>query len=358
MIKTRSLKTDRADALHDGRAWRRYAVAAVFIVAVHINISVVAFTAPAAAQGTDGDIVSRAPLAFPFESYDDWLAFMEKSPDPAWRADAMRALFDEETFNRYRRGETVSAEKITYLSDGLRINGYLVAPKEKGTKAPVILFAHGGVGQWGRITFFDILEFHRLAEEGYVVIASALRGEGGSEGEANMGAGDLADMMNLIKLADTLPFADAERLGLWGFSRGGALGYRVISATDRIDAALLVGAPSDLVNAERRAEFDEFVYPDVIDKYEVDKDAALKTLSALFWPEELHAGTAIALVHGGADVRVETTDSLEMAAAFERLGRPYQLLIIKNGSHALIEHHLTLRQCIDEWFAEHLLRKE
>lgn len=351
------LKTDQIQALHDGSARRRRVVAAVFVVVVHINISVLAFAAPAAARGTDGDIVSRAPLAFPFETYDEWLAFMDRSPDPAWRAGAMRALFDEETFNRYKRGDTVSAEKIAYLSDGLRINGYLVAPKDKGAKAPVILFAHGGVGEWGRITFFDILEFHRLAEEGYVVIASALRGEGGSEGEANMGAGDRADMLNLIRLADALPFADAQRLGLWGFSRGGALGYRVIAATDRIDAALLVGAPSDLVNAERRAEFDEFVYPDVVDNYAADKDAALKALSAVFWPEKLHAGTAIALVHGGADLRVETADSLEMAAAFERLGRPYQLLIIKDGSHALIEHHLTLRRCIDEWFAEHLLRE-
>ena len=167
-------------------------------------------------------LVSRAPYVFPFREYQDWLAFMDQSPDPAWGSTAMRELVPEETYRRYRDGTTLQAHDIVYRSQGLEIRGLLIAPRRTRTPCPVVLFAHGGVAEWGRITFFDVLEMHRLAETGVVVLASALRGEGGSEGTPNLGAGDRADLLELLEVAARVDGADPTRVGLWGFSRGGA----------------------------------------------------------------------------------------------------------------------------------------
>lgn len=302
----------------------------------------------------DNPIVSRTPYAFPFADYDSWLAFMDKAPNPSWRAEAMRGLFSASTFTRYRDQTTLRTEQIVYLNEGLRINGFVVAPRHIDGSLPVILYAHGGVAQWGRITFYDLLELHRLAEQGYVVIASALRGEGGSEGKPNLGAGDLSDMLRLFDVAEHVHGADTTRVGLWGFSRGGGLGYRLLAASDRLAAAVLVGASSDLVGSPRRQEFDEHVYPGIVDNYETDKDAALRALSAVHWPERLSKRTQILLIHGADDDRVPVQSSLTMVQHLSRLERDYQLLVLKNGSHTLIEHQIRVRLEIDRWFAAYL----
>ena len=321
-------------------------------------------TRPAPAAGAEDGVAvavrKRAPIVsltdyeFPFQNYGEWLAFMDKSKDEAWQGAAMRKLVDEQTFARYRDRGTVAAHRLTYRSDGLAINGFIIAPKRCARGCPVVLFAHGGVAKWGRITFFDILEMHRLAERGYIVLASALRGEGGSEGTPNLGAGDRDDMIQLLDVAAHIDGADTTRVGLWGFSRGGGLGYRVLAATDAIDAAVLVGAPSDLVNSKRRAEFHEHVYPGVVDGYEADQDAALRALSATYWPDKLAAKASVLLIHGANDDRVPVDDSLQMAKHLTRLGRPFRLVVPARGSHTLIEHQVHVRKQLDDWFDQHL----
>jgi|GEM_PF-1469197 len=299
-------------------------------------------------------IVSLSGYEFPFATYDEWLAFMDKSEMKAWRSPAMKKLVGERTFNRYRSGTTVQSHRLTYRSDGLAIEGIVVAPRHCERPCPVVLFAHGGVARWGKITFFDILEMHRLAERGYVVLASALRGEGGSEGTPNLGAGDRSDMLRLLDVAAQIDGADTDRIGLWGFSRGGSLGYRVLAATDKIDAAVLIGASSDLVDSKRRAEFHEHVYPGVVDGYEADPDAALGALSAARWPEKLAAATPILLLHGADDRRVPAADSITMAKHLARLGRPFRLVVPSAGSHTLIERQSEVRDQLDDWLDSHL----
>lgn len=299
-------------------------------------------------------ILEESACAFPFPDHAAWLAFMDEAKDPAWRAPAMSQLVDQVSYERFQQGDTVTCKRIVYESDGLAIVGYALSPTRHPGKAPVVLFAHGGVAQWGRITFFDLLELHRLSERGYVVLASALRGEGGSEGSPNLGAGDLADTLRLIDVATEIAIADTERLGFWGVSRGGALGYRALATTERFDAALLVGAPSDLVEDPRRAEFHQHVYPGVVDGYAADQDAALEKLSALYWVDELSSRTPILLLHGGADERVRPSDSIHMAEQLKALKRDHELIVFENGSHTLIEHLLTVREHIDSWFDRHL----
>jgi len=342
---TRLIRTIRA--FSDARALRLAAIAS-FLTAVGIPVSQ-PDRAYAAQAGETGAFERRVPYEFPFFKRAEWLAFVAGMNDGAAVAEGYAALFSEEDFDRYRSGQRTRTSRITYRHDGLLINGFLVEPRTPGPH-PVLIFNHGGVMQWGRIVLPELLEFNRLAERGYIVLASYYRGEGGSEGQPSMDGGDVSDTLALIALAEKMPNADAERIGMWGFSRGGFVTLGALKATDRLRAAAIVGAPTDLVNARRRAEFDEFVYPHVIRNYAQDKEGALARLSPIRWPERLAARTPILILHGGDDPRVEPTDSLRLAGELQRLQRSYRLKIYEGGSHALVENGVEVRHELDRWF--------
>lgn len=239
-----------------------------------------------------GPFASREAYEFPLSARDGWLDFVRSTPNGATAAEANAAVFSEADYNRYCDGTATRAERFAYRSDGLLVRGIMVAPRTPGPY-PVIIFNHGGVMQWGRIILPEILEFHGLAERGYIVLASTYRGESGSEGSPSMDGGDVADVLALLALIDEIPGADAERVGVWGFSRGGLVTYHTLTRTDGLKAAVIVGGPADLVNSIRRAEFDRFVYPYGIRDYARDKEGALARLSPIRWPERLSPHTPI-----------------------------------------------------------------
>jgi len=75
-------------------------------------------------------------------------------------------------------------EKMTYFSDGLKVNGYLAYPKDQSQKYPCVIWCRGGIGNAGAIDEFNARGiFGQIASWGYVVLASQYRGNAGSEGK-------------------------------------------------------------------------------------------------------------------------------------------------------------------------------
>lgn len=305
--------------------------------------------AHAAQADSDGLLLTSEPYRFPYQSRVEWLAFVAGLPGGEAAVKDYETLFSAEDYAGYAQGRTTITTRITYRSDGRQIRGIMVAPRSSG-RHPVIIFNHGGIGEIGRIVLGDILEFNRLAARGYVVLASTYRGEQGSEGSPDMDGGDVADTLALLKVAAQVPGADVTRVGMWGFSRGGFVAYGALAKTDSIAAAVIMGGPTDLAGAPRRAEFDKFVYPDVIHDYALGPDAALARLSPIRWPDKLNAATPILILQGGDDARVPPTDALRMATALQALRRSYRLKVYEGGSHDLLNDFADVRIEIDRWF--------
>lgn len=306
------------------------------------------------ATPADAAGIASAPFECPFPTHREWLGFFD-GKDPSGEVSRMYGrLFDAAEYRRHCDGQQTRATRISYPSDGLRITGFLVRPMHAQGRLPVVVFLHGGVMEWGRITFADILEMHHLAGQGYLVLAPYFRGEGGSEGEPDLAKGDVDDVLNLLDLAASLPQADVDRVGLWGVSRGGNTAYRALAASGRFTAAVIVGAPADAVNAPRRAEFEQHVYPTALPGWRDRPEQALATISPLRWADKLDADAAILLLHGARDDRVPAQDSLRMAGRLQQLGRTYRLKIYEDGSHPLTENGLDVRRERDAWFDRHL----
>ena len=96
-------------------------------------------------------------------------------------------------------------ENMTYISDGLKVNGYIAYPGDRGKKYPCIIWCRGGYGNSGAIDEFNAKGiFGQIAAWGYVVFASQYRGNAGGEGKDEFGGNDINDVLNLIPLAEEI----------------------------------------------------------------------------------------------------------------------------------------------------------
>jgi dipeptidyl aminopeptidase/acylaminoacyl peptidase len=160
-------------------------------------------------------------------------------------------------------------EEISFRSkDGTVINGFVVKPVDyqPGKKYPTILRIHGGpVWQFYNNFHFD---WQLYAARGYAVAAANPRGSSG-RGEAfakaiyaDWGNKDADDVLAAVDYVTSQGVADAERLGIGGWSYGGILTNYVISRDRRFKAAasgagisnVLAGYGTDMYIREYEAE--------------------------------------------------------------------------------------------------------
>ena len=78
------------------------------------------------------------------------------------------------------------------------------------------------------------------------MLASQYRGNDGGEGRDEFGGEDIHDVLNLIKMAKSLPFIDSSKIVMIGFSRGGMMTYLAIKHGAQIKAAAVAGGITDL----------------------------------------------------------------------------------------------------------------
>jgi dipeptidyl aminopeptidase/acylaminoacyl peptidase len=246
--------------------------------------------------------------------------------------------------------EQVEIKAITYLSDGLKIKGYIAVPKN-GDKFPCVIFNRGGSREFGALTDVRAAAMlGRVASWGYVVVASQYRGNAGGEGKEEFGGKDVNDVLNLIPLLASFPQADVKRIGMVGWSRGGMMTYIALTRTDQIAAAVVgSGAADAFDNIKRRPEMEKNVYAELIPNYGKLKEAALIARSAVRWPEKLHKQTPILLLHGSADWRVHPNEALTMVSKLYESKHPFRFVFFEGGDHGLGEHREEVDRLIRDW---------
>ena len=249
--------------------------------------------------------------------------------------------------------DDIEISGITYISDGLKVNGFLVKPKKPG-KYPCIIYNRGGNREFGSLVIANgVINLGQIAKEGYVVIASQYRGNVRSEGKEEFGGKDVNDVVALTKVLAEVESADTSKIGMYGWSRGGMMTYLALTKTDKIKVSAVGGAVSDLTVIDRPA-MEEKVYAELIPDYWANKEVALKERSILHQVEKLPATVPILMLHGNADWRVKPEQSLTLALAFEQHRIPYRLIMFEGGDHGISEHKKEVHQQVINWFDKYL----
>jgi len=244
-------------------------------------------------------------------------------------------------------------EKITYLSDGLKVKGYIAYPKENEEKKyPCIIWNRGGYENSGAIDQFTARGMYGLiASWGYVVFATQYRGNAGGEGKEELGGNDINDILNLLPIADELPFADKEKLGIEGWSRGGMMTFLTLLKNKNFQCAVLVGAISDFKGYAGSDESRKSIYKRIIGEEDFHKKLEERTV--LNFTDKLPEIPYL-LMHGGGDEIVPVNQTIEIAKRFSELKITYRLVVFENGDHYLKKYRKEVDELRRKWFEKYL----
>lgn len=244
-------------------------------------------------------------------------------------------------------------EKITYLSDGLKVKGYLAYPHRilKGNKIPLIIWNRGGYKENGAIDSFTARGmFGQIASWGYAVLASQYRGNDGGEGEEELGGKDVNDIKNLFPVAEELQFIDTNTAGVEGWSRGGMMTFILLKEMHNFKCAVLSGAISNLKSITGSEKDVNRNYEKIVGN---DFEKKIKERSAINFTNSL-PDIPYLLMHGSADNTVPVEQTIELAKKFSAEGKNYRLVIFEEGDHYLKNHRKEVDRLRKYWFDRYL----
>jgi dipeptidyl aminopeptidase/acylaminoacyl peptidase len=131
---------------------------------------------------------------------------------------------------------------VTYLSEGLKVKGFLAIPQQK-ERYPGILYLRGGIHHVGMVRIPRITQ---LASEGFVVFAPFYRGNLGGEGHEDFAGEDRHDAISAYRLLSNLPNVICNQIHLFGFSRGGVMALHVALELPSVSSVVTWGGVSDM----------------------------------------------------------------------------------------------------------------
>jgi dipeptidyl aminopeptidase/acylaminoacyl peptidase len=246
--------------------------------------------------------------------------------------------------------------KIIYLSDDLKVKGFIIEPKiTPANPLPCFIYNRGGSGEYGIIDdqklFQDLSEF---ASWGYIVIASQYRGNNGSEGKDEYCGSDLNDVINLKTIIDNHPNIDASKIVMFGASRGGLMTYAASSSVDWIKCSIIkAGSTDEIRGYDERPDLKEFRQ----NMYDVNSEIENIKRSPLRWTDEKiqTIKNPLLLLHGTNDVQVNALDSLEMAIRLYKNKVPFEMAIYMNDDHRLRRNKFEVQSKMKKWIEKNLL---
>jgi dipeptidyl-peptidase 4 len=203
-------------------------------------------------NGTHG--VNMAPDASAFvDTYSDVMTPPRQDID---RADG--SLLRVVNENKVAELEEYHLSTPQFLSvkarDGMPLNAVMTKPPDfdASKKYPVLVFTYGGphaqvvTNAWGGN---NALWHQLMAQKGYIIFSLDNRGSGG-RGHAfeepihyHLGAIELSDQLDGVNYLKTLPYVNADRIGIWGWSYGGHMTLHAMFEAGDVFKAGFAGGP-------------------------------------------------------------------------------------------------------------------
>lgn len=221
---------------------------------------------------------------------------------------------------------------------GVELNGYWIRPKnfDANKKYPVLMHVYGGPGSqqvldtWGGQ---DFIWYQHLLEKGYLIFCVDNRGTGARGVDfkrvtyRNLGKYEVQDQIAAAKWIGKLPYVDAGRIGIWGWSYGGYMSSNcLMQGADVFKAAISVAPVTNW-------RFYDSIYTERYQGLPQDNAAGYDDNSPVSHVNKLKGN--LLLVHGTGDDNVHFQNAVALQDALIKANKQFESFYYPNRNHGI-----------------------
>ncbi|MFZ9940391.1 MAG: S9 family peptidase [Bacteroidia bacterium] len=227
---------------------------------------------------------------------------------------------------------------------GDSLNGFMVRPPDFNArkKYPVLMFVYGGPGSQTVDASLGqyYMWFQYLAQEGYIVVSVDGRGTGfrGANFKKctylQLGKYELEDQKASARYLQGLPYVDAGRIGIFGWSYGGYMSSLAAVQGDGLFKAAVAVAP--VINWR----YYDSIYTERFMRTPQENPRGYDDNSPSTYADRLKS--AYLLIHGTADDNVHFQNALVMTQKLTEANRPFDFMAYTDKNHGIGGGHTRL----------------
>lgn len=250
---------------------------------------------------------------------------------------ALRTLEDNAKLKEELSQTSFSAKELidVKLSDSLTLCGWMIKPYnfDSTKKYPVLMIQYSGPNSQQVLDRYNAGWEQALSAKGYIVLCCDGRGTG-ARGEEfrkctylQLGKYELEDQIAIAKWAKALPYVDAERIGIWGWSFGGFMVLNCMTQSTNVFKAGIAVAPVT------NWRYYDNIYTERFMRKPQDNADGYDNNSPITHAANLNG--SLLLMHGSADDNVHWQNSAEIAEAFVQAGKQFDYFVFTNRNHGI-----------------------
>ncbi len=221
---------------------------------------------------------------------------------------------------------------------GVELNAYIIRPPDfdVGKQYPLLMYVYGGPGSqtvldsWGGTRY---LWHQMLAKQGYLVASVDNRGTGArgrdfkKQTYLKLGQLESADQVSAASYFGSLPFVDASRIGIWGWSYGGYMSLMAVFLGEGIFKAALAVAP---VTDWRLYDT---IYTERYMRTPSENPHGYREGAPLNHVEKLSG--RLLVVHGTGDDNVHAQNTVQLIERLEEARKDFDMRLYPNKTHSI-----------------------
>lgn len=223
-------------------------------------------------------------------------------------------------------------------ADGSDLQAYLIRPPhfDPTREYPLVMYVYGGPGSqtvadaWGGDRY---LWHQMLAQQGYLVASVDNRGTGG-RGRAfkkvtyqRLGQLESADQIAAARFFGSLPYVDAGRIGIWGWSYGG---YMSSLSLFRSGGAFRAGIAVAPVTDWRLYDT---IYTERYMRTPQENPGGYRRGAPVTYADSLQG--AFLVVHGTGDDNVHAQQTIQLVEALQQANKQFDMRLYPNKTHSI-----------------------
>lgn len=255
-------------------------------------------------------------------------------------AQLVKVLEDNADLRARLTGYTISPKEFTVIktADGVELNSWIIKPAnfDPNKKYPLLMFVYGGPGSQQVLNQYDGANFYWyqiLAQKGYIVACVDNRGTGGRGSEfkkctyLNLGKLEVRDQIESAKYFGKLPFIDATRIGIQGWSYGGFMASNcLLQGADVFKAAIAVAPVTNW-------RYYDTVYTERFLRTPQENPSGYDDNSPVTHAKNLKGN--FLLVHGTGDDNVHFQNAVALEDALIKNNKQFQSFYYPNKNHGI-----------------------